>query len=393
MRESDFLTVNLEDNGGVLTFKKPINFKEWADRERSAWMWLNNVANSDGNIQGIINSGQIYARDNIHNLAHNYENNPGLINNINDIFNNYYKTSRAIISESPQGKFILKLSEENPSIGAWALAAATATNGHMLPMSSVSRQAMDGILRFSLFRLGIKGTAIAEKKALDDLFNISSARMNELNEIKLDHGAKILALELQQQELLQTLNTSVNETLSVFRQQHEAAQANALSNLAAIESTYDDKLALQAPVTYWSDKAKMHLRNVKWLAGALAGLMTASIFGTYKTMRVILPSITPGQFPDPWRLGLILILVTMSIWIIRITVKVLLSQLHLHTDAEERTVLTNAYLSLLRRDQAVKDQDRELILQLLFRSAATGIVDDSGPSTPLEIFSRVASGK
>jgi len=82
----------------------------------------------------------------------------------------------------------------------------------------------------------------------------------------------------------------------------------------------------------------------------------------------------------------------MVIWITRLLIKVLLSHVHLHTDAQERRILTNTYLSLIRSNETLSDENRTLILQILFRPAATGIVDDGGPATPMEFFGKLASG-
>ena len=54
--------------------------------------------------------------------------------------------------------------------------------------------------------------------------------------------------------------------------------------------------------------------------------------------------------------------------------------------------MTNTYLSLIRSNETLNDENRTLILQILFRPAATGIVDDGGPATPMEFFGKLASG-
>jgi hypothetical protein len=86
------------------------------------------------------------------------------------------------------------------------------------------------------------------------------------------------------------------------------------------------------------------------------------------------------------------VLLTFAFWFERIFVRLLLSQVHLYTDASERVVMAKTYIALLREGQGMKDEDRRLILQALFRPAVTGIVkDDAIPPTVLEWITRLGS--
>ncbi len=63
--------------------------------------------------------------------------------------------------------------------------------------------------------------------------------------------------------------------------------------------------------------------------------------------------------------------------------------LHLLTDAGERVVMVQTYLSLTEGDHLASKEDRQLILQVLFRPAADGIVKDEGmPFSLAEAFTR-----
>ena len=94
--------------------------------------------------------------------------------------------------------------------------------------------------------------------------------------------------------------------------------------------------------------------------------------------------------PDWWRVGVLGILATLGVWVIRIAVRLFLSNFHLQTDAEERAVMVNVYLSLLEDDKAdMSPDDRRIILQALFRPTSTGIVkDDAAPPGVIEVVTR-----
>lgn len=88
----------------------------------------------------------------------------------------------------------------------------------------------------------------------------------------------------------------------------------------------------------------------------------------------------------PWYL--LMIFATSSIfWIIRITVKIALSNLHLSEDAHERVVMIYTYLSFIENGQLQNlEKDKELILSSLFRPSNIGIIQDESSVTVTDII-------
>lgn len=72
-------------------------------------------------------------------------------------------------------------------------------------------------------------------------------------------------------------------------------------------------------------------------------------------------------------------------WIIRITVKIALSNLHLSEDAYERVVMIQTYLSFVNEGQ-IEEKDKNLILSSLFRSSNIGIIKDESSVTVADII-------
>ena len=62
----------------------------------------------------------------------------------------------------------------------------------------------------------------------------------------------------------------------------------------------------------------------------------------------------------------------------RLFVRMFRSYLHLSTDGAERVMMVRTYLSLLEQNRLLGSDDRQLILQALFRPASDGIVKDEG---------------
>ena len=74
-----------------------------------------------------------------------------------------------------------------------------------------------------------------------------------------------------------------------------------------------------------------------------------------------------------------------AFWIIRITVKIALSNLHLSEDAHERVVMIQTYLAFVKETE-VKEKDKELILSSLFRPSNIGIIQDESSVTVTDII-------
>lgn len=147
-------------------------------------------------------------------------------------------------------------------------------------------------------------------------------------------------------------------------------------SMSAIEKTYNEALALRAPAEYWRMKGDGH-RLWGWVTGSLtfAGIAAA---GLYLGVQIhdVLSGTPKGTAPESWRVATLALVGVFSVWGLRLLVRMFLSHLHLLTDARERVVMVKTYLSLLEGNQLSSKEDRQLVLQALFRPASDGIVKD-----------------
>ena len=78
-----------------------------------------------------------------------------------------------------------------------------------------------------------------------------------------------------------------------------------------------------------------------------------------------------------------------AVWATRLAVRNYLSHLHLKADADERIVMVKTYLSLAEGGRVESAEDRQIILQSLFRPASNGLVKDEGvPLSFAEVLTR-----
>lgn len=150
--------------------------------------------------------------------------------------------------------------------------------------------------------------------------------------------------------------------------------ASSIDQIRSTNSAFTEQMKLQAPVGYWTDKRLKH-RNaaIGWALALIVYLLFAGCLGVWifeRAWQHAEGDFTGKHFLIVAGLGTIL---TLIFWISRVFMRIFLGEMHLFTDAAERSVMTQTYLSLIKEGGAT-EHERALILTALFRSAQDGIV-------------------
>ena len=96
----------------------------------------------------------------------------------------------------------------------------------------------------------------------------------------------------------------------------------------------------------------------------------------------------------PVQIGLTVICGFLVLWLLRLLVRMLLSNLHIATDLQNRATLVESYLALIAEGGALGDKDRAQIVALVFRPVTDGLVrDDGAPPTLFSLLQDAATGK
>ena len=150
------------------------------------------------------------------------------------------------------------------------------------------------------------------------------------------------------------------------------------TELVNIENTYDKKLALQSSVKYWEDKGEQHKRlSIIFACMSVIVAVIVSVLFFVEIKNVVGVEQKILDLPV-WKVSLVILTAVIGVWVLRILVRILLSHVHLTADATERRTMLMTYLALLREGHGPVDDQKELILQTLFRPSSTGIVKDDG---------------
>lgn len=230
----------------------------------------------------------------------------------------------------------------------------------------------------------------AEKKSLKQLRNDFQNQINQTETQLTEHlknsskdyenyVAEIDKFKTEKEELFNIWYGNSQLTFNNFETESKA-------KILDLEETYEEKLRLEKPAEYWNKRAnllkKEGWRAINWLIALIAFACVTLYLLLWLTPEGMLLSFIKG---DAQAIKWSIIYVTFISFLafgIRALNKVAFSSFHLARDSEEREQLTYVYLSL-KKDSAIEEQDRILILQSLFSRAETGLLkEESGPTMP-----------
>jgi hypothetical protein len=97
--------------------------------------------------------------------------------------------------------------------------------------------------------------------------------------------------------------------------------------------------------------------------------------------------------PPYWMLVSLVLVFGLLVWVFRLLVRAMFSDLHLAEEAKLRSVMTKTYIALLR-ERAADEKDRQLVLENIYRPMSAGLIGDEIPPTTLgEIIRGFARSK
>lgn len=188
--------------------------------------------------------------------------------------------------------------------------------------------------------------------------------------------------ELQQQynmlnsDLVASKESEIRDFKDNFTKQLEKGKAD-LQNLF---KAYEEHLHLSEPAVHWDTVSRNYRgRGKRWVAAMIASILCAVLLLVallYWPSELLSASLFAG---DPKAIKGIIIfatLISFMAYLSRIMAKLSISSFHLQRDADERRALTTYYLSLIKHGD-VKDSERTLIIEALFKRSDTGLLSDA----------------
>ena len=388
-------TIDLDDNGGVLAPTTELELTRWIETEQQFWSWTTQQTAGGNHAQGFrhaidqlyqaLNSVNQYRQYNVSNTQQAR----AILDNASIQIQDALTRRKLPHSSTPLAMRIDAYRKEAGDKAASFLLAVHVPPDqgyHFQPQDLTSwRGLVDGMIdRFQPAQTAAKNKRVGAEKSFEQLRIKAERLVVEKTEV-------YEALHRHYSDLAQAVQATTGSQLTEFSD----AQANRAklfedllnehrTGMESLRKLYREEMGLKAPVEYWESKHAKHTK-LAILTGTLSftGIFLAAI-GLGTQMHNLLIATPINETPEYWRIASLILIALFVIWGVRLVVRMFLSNLHLMTDAAERVVMVKTYLSLLEGDRLSSSEDRQLILQAIFRPASDGIVKDEG--IPLSFF-------
>lgn len=147
-----------------------------------------------------------------------------------------------------------------------------------------------------------------------------------------------------------------------------------------LEETYNNKLKLEAPEQLWKDRAKEHqISATYWSVGLIFASVALIIASSW--LIIVLHDYSLGNFkgtPFISRSFILVSVISFFIYVVRVLIKIVLSNHHLATEYIQKAALTRFYQSLTYDGTNIDKDERLIIINALFSRVDTGLIKVDG---------------
>lgn len=186
-------------------------------------------------------------------------------------------------------------------------------------------------------------------------------------------------------EKITTLNNSIEKSQTDTTLQLDNALKDAQQKIANTVSAANSAILSAEPVKYWIDREKKNrdkASNFLWLIG-IASLAFISVLVTlslsvYRNGEEYIVLGIPITLPaEKFSIALLIIATTSAIWIIRVLVKLMMTNLALEIEALERSTMIRTYIAMDNAKAEQAAEIRMLFYSTLFKPSNNSLTDDS----------------
>lgn len=397
-RPEPLFRLELGENGGTLAPISVDEIVQWIEAERAFWAWLiqENFGSHDATVRSALRQLDEALRSANESRAYPPEHTQhgAALQTCKTFIRQAFIDQRLPHSSTPRAKRIDAFRTEagNRAASFFAAVFVPPPPGHYFQVADLDawRGMLEGIIdRYQLTEKVDQRRLRAAEESFEQLRakieQLYAAKTAVFDDLHRNYGrvaeAIQTAAEQQARDFAADQASRVEEFFKLSKQHGE--------EMEHLRRKFREEIALRAPATYWENKRKKHL-VWSWITGILtfvAIFAGASFFAV--EVQSLMRTSAAGQTAEVWRLAALGLIGGFVVWAIRLLARMFLSHLHLLTDAGERIVMVQTYLALLEGDRLASKEDRQLILQALFRPAADGIVKDEGvPVSYLELLTR-----
>lgn len=182
-------------------------------------------------------------------------------------------------------------------------------------------------------------------------------------------------------------NTTIQEQIELNNVKRESINSlfkEKESKFGELEEAYEQKLHLEAPIKFWSDKSKEYAnKSMLWFVASVVVSLILMGAGTYLVHMIYFnPANSKSEVITLIPKSFVLVaVVSLLVYILRVFIKVATSNNHLSLEYAQKASLTEFYLSLLKYEHDnINESDKTLIYSTLFGKVDTGLIKGSESS-------------
>lgn len=382
--DQNILELDLSD-GTRFTLRGWRAVEAWNKRLQDAWAWIRD-GNGVRDDWGIVGSASNML-DQVTNAIRGSKDRNEPPSAIKDTIQNLWRKAWAPLHpDSLNGQRVLDIKEQvGREAGLFALGVA---KNQLTINAAATLDHVRGGMMF-VFPSLAAGDAIAERIARERRNMKAQVRSMiealEAAEADREHAFERFLGDAAERGLASAKRRSERH-VRLARKWGEAAQAS-IDRIEHVAATYNTFMTLKAPVEYWKKKSADHKTSEKsmfwWTVRYFGGaLMVISILfagvGVY-LVNLDKDSVHPSIFfVASAGLGSVVALI---LWAGRLITKIYLSEQHLRQDAYERETMTQTFMALVA-EKVASDDDKQIVLNALFRPTSDGIVKEEGGLDP-----------
>lgn len=360
--------IELEISGVLVKFSNIDEITSWAEDEYQKFSWVSNFSflrnqwsihnqakQAVGQFKVILEEGSI----------------KDLPERLRGIGQEY---SSIICSKTHEGRWLLNAGKQ---FGAHFMAGAYAyfkniDIGAQDTFSAYSR----GYIDAALFERGAKEPEEAEAEIKE-----IGARWEENFRVTSEKQEKNAS------EFKNLFDTTMSQ-LEIFNQETTKYLHEAREGKENIEKTYDEHMQLSAPISYWEKKKTHHWWAAVGFGAVFLISLLLALFKGYAAINAYL-----GETNDIiyWHYTVVVFSVILFVWWLQVLMRLVISNIHLAEDAGERITMISTYLSFMKDAKVEKEEDRQIILQSLFKPAQFGLLkEESAPPSFVEMLKLIS---
>lgn len=409
-----YLSVDFGEQGGHHEWKTHEEAINWITQLQSQWSWISGLGHQAthnawqiiaGNLNTVttnLQQAQSYLNQN--QLPHADQNIAAARSALEGLIRSY----PWLLPNTAQRSFVDELRNGGKPLDAGLIVANWM--GQDLNGTPI-RHVVNALLQWELYERGIKDRMKTESATLKRLAGSMQTTLTEYQEAERAQTNRFDALHDKISEQQSAQEASFDKEQKRLIYEWESQRNSTQQELDNLKNTYDQHMAIAAPVDYWETKRKKHQQQT-WIFGVAVfiGMIVVGLFLSSKMQSIsdvlaspptqqaatsaiqstatLQTAATPAS--ATWHLGSFIMLAVLCFWFVRLLVRIFLSNMHLENDAAERVTMAKTYLALIRSDSLSKEENINTVLAALFRPTGDGIVRDEGiPPSAVDFLTKL----